>query len=194
MVSPTKIRKKVDAMPSDAQLSYLREMISLERSEWSTRGLELRSTFIGSHSGYDGKLKVADRSIVDGLIAFLNRCQKNFWENDSGPIFEELAKQSFEQAPELQSVAKRLLDWYQQRETLRGLVSKFGQNSLPHQMMDMARMTSREMAVARARIANQQQSLGGSGLKRQAKLIKKDYPAIYALAPDWIDELIQRKR
>jgi hypothetical protein len=50
------------------------------------------------------------------------------------------------------------------------------------------------MAVARARIANHKQTSGGSGLKRQAKLIKKDYPAIYALAPDWIDELIQRKR
>jgi len=181
-------------MPSDAQLSYLREMISLERNEWSTRGLELRSTFIGSDSNSVGNRKVADRSVADGLIAFLNRCQKSFWENDSAPLFEELAKQSFEHAPELQSVAKRLLDWYPQRETLRGLVSKFGQNSLPHQMMDMARMTSREMAVARARIANHKQTSGGSGLMRQAKLIKKDYPAIYALAPDWIDELIQRKR
>jgi hypothetical protein len=181
-------------MPSDAHLSYLREMISLERSEWSTRGLELRTKVIGSHSGSVRKVKVADRSIVEGIIALLHRCQKDIWEKDSAPLFEELARQSFEQAPELQSVAKRLLDWYTERETLRGLVSKFGQNSLPHHLMDMVRMTSREMAVAGARIANQQQLSGGSGFRRQAKIIKKDYPTIYALAPDWIDELIRRKR
>ncbi|MFN7733587.1 MAG: hypothetical protein ACK5OB_16945 [Pirellula sp.] len=170
---------------------YLREMLSLDPSEWGARAMALRRSLLHPDSVPEAALPVRDQKTIERIVELMLRCQRQFWESDAEQCFAELDGQSLELAPELVPALKRLRQWFSARDSLRALHSKFGQNSLAHRLVQLAPMTSREQAASMAQILSERNGPLGRGFKRQAKIIKKDFPVVYALAPQWFDHLIQ---
>lgn len=170
---------------------YLREMLSLDPSEWGLRGLALRRSLLHPDSPSAPSSPAGDPKSIERLVELLQKCQRQFWEPDAYRWFSELDKESLEHAPELVPAVERLKHWFSQRELLRSLHGKFGQNSLAHHLIQLAPMTSREQAASIAQINQNRSGPLGRGLKRQASIIKRSYPTVYALAPQWFDYLIK---
>lgn len=170
---------------------YLREMLSLDPSEWGVRAMALRRSLLHPDRVSDESLPFRDQKTIERIVELMLRCQRQFWESDAERCFADLDAQSLELAPELVPALKRLKQWFSVRESLRALHSKFGQNSLAHHLVQLAPMTSREQAASMAQVLKESKGPLGRGFKRQAKMIKKDFPTVYALAPQWFDHLIQ---
>jgi hypothetical protein len=94
-----------------------------------------------------------------------------------------------EKFPELQSAAQRILRWYQVRRELLELVQKMGKDSLAGKLQLMATMSAREIAFLKMSIFQQEPRWFGPNYRKQARRIKGQYPQVYALDPDWFDEL-----
>lgn len=170
---------------------YLREMLSLDPSEWGSRAMAMRRSLLHPDSVPDVMLPVRDQKSIERIVELMLRCQRQFWEADALQCFDELSSQSLDLAPELVPAVERLTRWFEVRHVLRELHSKFGQNSLGHHLVQLAPMTSREQSASMAQILQNCKGPLGRGFKRQAKIIKNGYPTVYALAPQWFDHLIQ---
>lgn len=180
---------------TDDQQQYLRSMLALDPNQWGSAGLRQRDAFLhpsGPHPLASNTLEPAIES--QALVELIDACLKEFWSPDMPALMERLKLTTFRKAPELQAIAQRLQRWYAVRDQLQGLVAKMGINSLASNLREMATMSARELANAKSNVTRRQREWLGGGYRRQAKRIKAQHPDIYALDPEWFDELIAFRR
>lgn len=189
---------------TDDQQQYLRSMLALEPNQWASVGLRERNAFLHPSAlpsltpiplavdeAQDAESRSAESQAV---IELINACLKEFWSPEAPALMERLRLTTYEKAPELQAIAQRLLSWYPVRDLIRALVTKMGYNSLASELRNMATMSARELANAKSEATKRQREWLGGGYRRQAKRIKAQHPDIYALDPEWFDELIAFRR
>lgn len=101
----------------------------------------------------------------------------------------KLREASVEKYPELKAAADRIQRWYHVRPELQELAKKMGKDSLAGKLQLMATMSAREIAILKAKITQQSRIWFGPNYRKQAMRIKRQHPKIYALDPEWFDEL-----
>ncbi len=195
----SEMRSKVE------QQAYLRSMLLLNPSEWAGRGIAQRSEFLyppnkslleNSPSQVSPQTPQATGEAMDAheLLRLIEDCRNQFWSPESVGLLETLARTNFESAPELATMAKRLVAWHVVREQLRELVMVLGLDSLAGTLHAMATMTAREIALAKFSLEQRQRTRRGHGVSRQAMRIKRQAPEVYRLDSQWLDDVIRFKR
>jgi hypothetical protein len=174
----------------DRQQQFLRTMLTLEPNQWATEGLAQLGAFRHATEPISEKqAEPPSQRQAQEILELLDSCKKVFWQDLSDSCMTKLQAVDIEKFPELQSAAQRILRWYQVRRELLELVQKMGKDSLAGKLQLMATMSAREIAFLKMSIFQQEPRWFGPNYRKQARRIKRQYPQVYALDPDWFDEL-----
>jgi len=174
----------------DRQEQFLRTMLTLEPEQWATVGLgELGSFRQRSEPEATKQVPRQDQMQAHEFLQLLDSCKKNFWQDHSEESMTKLREASVEKYPELKAAADRIQRWYHVRPELQELAKKMGKDSLAGKLQLMATMSAREIAILKAKITQQSRIWFGPNYRKQAMRIKRQHPEIYALDPEWFDEL-----
>lgn len=187
-------------MPSqltEPQQRYLRSMLMLHSGQWASVGLSQRQAFLqqavtetGTASEPSTACEAGNSMESQELIALIHACLNSFWDADSEPLMKKLESAAFQKAPEWKAMAERLQAWYPVRDQLRELAGKMGRKSLGAMMCDMATMSARGIAEWKNQVTYQRRGWFAGSFRSQAKLIKDQYPRVYALDPAWFEQWI----
>lgn len=174
----------------DRQEQFLRTMLTLEPEQWATEALgELASFRQSSEPEATKQAPQQDQMQAHEFLQLLDSCKKNFWQDHSEESMSKLREANIGNHPELKAAADRILRWYRARPELLELAKKMGKDSLAGKLQLMATMTAREIAILKAKISQQSPKWFGPNYRKEAKRVKRLHPEIYALDPEWFDEL-----
>ena len=174
----------------DRQQRFLRAMLRLDPSRWAWDVIAELEVFRNISEQRDSSHTVPPThyEIKEILDLFIN-CRRYFWKGLADPWIDKLRTRNFDKFPELQPAAQRLLRWYRVQPQLLQLAKKMSKDSLAAKLMAMATMSAREIASLKVELFERKPKWFGPNYRRQAKWIKRNYPELYALDPEWFDEL-----
>jgi len=174
----------------ERQEQFLRSMLRLEPSQWASDGLGQLESFRHTPESITAKhAEPPSHKEAQEILQLLDTCKKNFWQDRSESWMTKLQAVNFDRFPELQAAAQRIHRWYLVRSELIELAKKMGKDSLAGKLQLMATMSAREIAFLKASISQEEFKWFGPNYRKQSRRIKREYPQVYALDPDWFDEL-----
>lgn len=188
---------------TDSEKQFVCSMLTLDSGAWATIGVShLKSfrsgtDFEGSNdsngiviqqSSSDQDRECAPQS--EELLRLVESCKTHFWSDGAESWFQRLSEANFINAPELKGIAKRLQAWFSTRAKIVELANSMGKKSLASKMKNMATMSASEIAAVKMEIAKYRSRWFVGGYRKQAVRIRSLQPEVYALDPDWFDELI----
>lgn len=188
---------------TDSEKQFVCSMLTLDSGAWATIGVShLKSfrsgtDFEGSNdsngiviqqSSSDQDRECAPQS--EELLRLVESCRTHFWSDGAESWFQRLSEANFINAPELKGIAKRLQAWFSTRAKIVELANSMGKKSLASKMKNMATMSASEIAAVKMEIAKYRSRWFIGGYRKQAVRIRSLQPEVYALDPDWFDELI----
>jgi hypothetical protein len=166
-------------------------MLMLHSGQWASVGLLQRQAFLQQAVTETGTPSEAGTAMESQeLIALIHACLNSFWDADSEPLMKKLESAAFQKGPEWKAMAERLQAWYPMRDQLRELAGKMGRKSLGAMMCDMVTMSARGIAEWKNQVTYQRRGWFAGSFRSQAKLIKDQYPRVYALDPAWFEQWI----
>lgn len=178
---------------TEEQRNHVRALLELNPGRDAAEIIRLRQSYLGIGGNSTSNERKRTRESISLLNATLAECRSNFWKEEDVDLSEILKPDLFANAPELNLAAKRLIGWYQLRNRIDELQRALGNNSLATEIRKLAPMTAREGEALKGNVIRLLQSGKIKNRKRGAKLLKEQFPDIYAMEPEWFEQIIHAK-
>lgn len=189
---------------SDEVQRYLEEVLALDPREHAASVIALRAAHLQRRTATGDvpattKRAKAERAATpsrEALDAALTALGEALFERDEAQVRGALAALPLESHPDLERQRRRLAAVNELRSELDALGAKPGAPSqLVRVLRDVLSSRGAEAAARRdSAVRSHAKGRAAAGAKRFAKLVRRSYPALAALEPEWLERLERAKR